>query len=186
MGTDFAFRRKAVGTLTREIGVYVLADLNNVPLYVGQSKDGIRQRVQRHLTSARSDIIANRQIDIWEVAYVWAFPCEDKNFLDPLEARIFHEYDGNSQLVNGKIPPEPYDSVSLPEPAQRVQVISDAELQEKLSPELRLPRQADHYAAIVGHFLAIKDSSEVSRAMDAHFERLQRYHRQMQDISTSD
>ena len=30
--------------------------------------DGIRSRVARHLTSARSDIIANRQIDVWEIA----------------------------------------------------------------------------------------------------------------------
>jgi hypothetical protein len=185
MGTDFDFRRKAVRTLTREIGVYILADLDNVTLYVGQSKDGIRQRVQRHLTSARSDIIANRQIDIWEVAYVWEFPCTDKTQLDPLEAMIFHQHDGNSQLVNGKIPPKPEKQLKLPKPTQTVQVISDVELKEKLSMELRLPRQADHYAAIVGHFLAIKDSSEVSRAMDAHFERLQRYHQVMQKLATS-
>jgi len=186
MGTDFDFRRKAVGSLTREVGVYVLADLDNVPIYVGQSRDGIRQRVQRHLTSARSDIIANRQIDIWEVAYVWAFPCPDKTRLDDLEAAIFHTYDGVSQLVNGKIPPEPENLPVLPEPSQRVQVIADAELEDKLSPEQRLPRQAAHYAAIVGHFLTIKNSSEVSRAMDAHFERLERYHTQMQKIATSD
>ena len=44
------------------------------PIYVGQSVDGIRSRVNRHLTSARSDIIANRQIDVWEIAWVWAYP----------------------------------------------------------------------------------------------------------------
>ena len=61
-------------TLTNAIGVYVLCDLDGVPIYVGQSKDGIRARVRRHLTSARSDIIANRQIDPWEIAFVQAFP----------------------------------------------------------------------------------------------------------------
>lgn len=186
MGTDFDFRRKAVGTLTREIGVYVLADLDNVPLYVGQSRDGIRQRVQRHLTSARSDIIANRQIDIWEVAYVWAFPCPDKEQLGLLEAGLFHTYDSQSQLMNGKIPPLPEANFTLPYPAQQVQVMSERELADKLSPEQRLPRQADHYAAIVGHFLAIKNSSEVSRAMDAHFDRLQLYHSQMLKLATKD
>ena len=64
MPIDFSFRRKAVRTLSTQIGVYVLADLDNLPVYVGQSKDGIRKRVQRHLTSARSDVIANRQIDV--------------------------------------------------------------------------------------------------------------------------
>ena len=50
--------------LTNEIGCYVLCDLDAVPMYVGQSTNGIRSRVNRHLTSARSDIIANRQIDV--------------------------------------------------------------------------------------------------------------------------
>jgi excinuclease UvrABC nuclease subunit len=74
VATDFAFRKNAVRQLTNEIGVYALCDLDNVPVYVGQSSDGIRKRVSRHLTSARSDIIANRQIDVWEIAWVWAYP----------------------------------------------------------------------------------------------------------------
>lgn len=64
MAVDFTFRKRAVASLTNQVGVYILADLDNVPIYVGQSKDGIRARVARHLTSARSDIIANRQIDV--------------------------------------------------------------------------------------------------------------------------
>jgi len=71
MAIDLGFRRKQVRTLTNKVGCYVLCDLDRVPLYVGQSKDGIRARVNRHLTSGRSDIIANRQVDIWEIAWVW-------------------------------------------------------------------------------------------------------------------
>jgi excinuclease UvrABC nuclease subunit len=70
MAIDLPFRRKAARTLESRIGCYVLCDLDGVPLYVGQSRQGIRSRVNRHLTSARSDIIANRQIDVWEIAYV--------------------------------------------------------------------------------------------------------------------
>src|ERR1700730_95109 len=51
MAIDLPFRRKAVRTLTNEIGCYVLCDLDGVPIYVGQSVDGIRSRVHRHLTS---------------------------------------------------------------------------------------------------------------------------------------
>ena len=75
-------------TLVTEIGVYILCDLDGVPLYVGQSTDGIRQRVARHLTSARSDIIANRQLDVWEVAYVWTYPVKTKNEISTLEALL--------------------------------------------------------------------------------------------------
>ena len=63
--SNLAFRKNALRELTNEIGVYTLCDLDGVPIYVGQSVDGIRARVNRHLTSARSDIIANRQIDVW-------------------------------------------------------------------------------------------------------------------------
>ena len=73
MAISLSFRYRAVRTLTNKIGVYVLCDLDDVPIYVGQSTDGIKARVQRHLTSARSDLIANRQIDVWEIAWVRAY-----------------------------------------------------------------------------------------------------------------
>lgn len=52
MAIDLAFRRKAVRTLTNEIGCYVLCDLDQVPIYVGQSVDGIRSRI---VTSRRQE-----------------------------------------------------------------------------------------------------------------------------------
>jgi len=177
MAIDFSFRKNAAGRLTTQIGVYVLADLDNVPVYVGQSRDGIRQRVQRHLTSARSDVIANRQIDVWEIAFVWEYPLNSKPEMAQLEAALFHRFDPQSRLMNGKIPSEPDGEVTLPGPANIVQVMPDAEISEKQDPELRLPRQAKHYADIVGHFLAVKNSNEIARAMDAHFERLSKYHK---------
>ena len=54
--------------------------------------------------------------------------------------------------------------------------MADAEIREKLDPALRLPRQAEHYSQIVGHFLAVKNSKEIAGAIQAHFERLQKYH----------
>ena len=54
--------------------------------------------------------------------------------------------------------------------------MSEDEIADKKSPEQRLPRQAEHYAQIVGHFLAVKNSAQIARAMNAHFERLKRYH----------
>ena len=88
------------------IGVYALCDLDGVPMYVGQSKDGIRSRVARHLTSARSDIIANRQIDVWEIGWVWAYPVKTVDELDPLEALLYHSFNPKSQLMNGTVPRE--------------------------------------------------------------------------------
>src|SRR5271169_4861676 len=105
MAIDLPFRRRAVRTLTNEIGCYVLCDLDETPIYVGQSIDGIRARVNRHLTSARSDIIANRQIDVWEIAYVKAWPVEIASEIGPLEAVLFRAFDQTKPLMNGSIPP---------------------------------------------------------------------------------
>ena len=176
MAIDFSFRRTQVRRLTTSIGVYALCDLDNVPIYVGQSKDGIRARVQRHLTSARSDIIANRQVDVWEIAFVWAFPVSSKQQLGPLEATLYSIHHPQSRLMNGTVPKEEVKTSLKIEPEEVVQVMPEAERLEKLELDQRLPRQAKQYADIVGHFLAVKNSDQISLSMDAHFERLSRYH----------
>lgn len=184
MAIDLTFRRAAVRTLVNQIGCYVLCDLDGVPLYVGQSTDGIRARVNRHLTSARSDIIANRQIDVWEIAWVWTYPVTDRSAIGPLEDALFHKFHSESALMNGKAPRKPSTQLEVPKPAQIVQVMSDAEIAEKRDPALRLPRQAEHYSQIVGHFLAVKNSREIAGAIQAHFERLQKYHKELLGLAT--
>jgi hypothetical protein len=168
------FRHRILPSLTDEIGVYALCDLDQVPIYVGQSVQGIRSRVQRHPTSARSDIIANRQVDVWEIAYVWAWPTARGN-IPLLEAHLFHEFDAQKTLMNGTIPMRPNLQASVPE-KQMVQVMDSAEIEARLDPVLRLPRQIQHYGRLVDHVLVVKDSSQLRRSLRAHFERLQRYH----------
>ena len=184
MAIDLVFRAKAVRTLTNKIGCYVLCDLDQVPIYVGQSVDGIRARVNRHLTSARSDIIANRQVDVWEIAWVWAYPVENKMDIGAVEEALFHEFHGRSALMNGKVPRTSPRATKVPQPLQRVQVMADAEISEKKDPALRLPRQAEHYSQIVGHFLAVKNSKEIAVAIQAHFQRLSKYHRELLGLAT--
>lgn len=163
----------------------MLCDLDGVPIYVGQSTDGIRSRVARHLTSARSDIIANRQLDVWEVAYVWAYPVNSKEEIGPLEGLLYHHYHPKSQLINGTVPPKPEDASVVPEPLQKVQVMSDEEIASRRDSVHRLPRQANHYAEIVGHFLEVKQSKQIGKAMGAHFQRLSRYHNDLLGIAGS-
>ena len=179
MAIDLAYRRRQVRTLTNEIGCYVLCDLDQIPIYVGQSVDGIRSRVNRHLTSARSDIIANRQVDVWEIAFVWAYPVANRADIGATEDALFHEFHSKSALMNGKVPKTVSAAIKVPVPSQRVQVMADPEIAEKKDPALRLPRQAEHYSQIVGHFLAVKNSKEIAGAIQAHFDRLQKYHRSL-------
>lgn len=170
------FRQQAVKLLTSSVGVYALCDLDGIPMYVGQSVDGVRQRVRRHLTSARSDIIANRQIDVWEIGWVMAWPVETISEIASLEAALFHKFNSQSALMNGSVPLVPTAQIYIPEPAQIIQVISDEELERRKQPSVRLPRQIEHYHRLVDHFLNVKDSNELRVSLEAHFERLVRYH----------
>ena len=176
-----AYRSKQLSLLTDQIGVYALCDLDAVPIYVGQSVDGIRTRVRRHLSSARSDIIANRQIDVWEIAFVWAWPVEFEHQIGALEAHLFVEFDTNVPLMNGKsmksVGPLPFD---LPE-RQQVQVIEEEERQDRLAPSKRLPRQIMQYLNLVDYIQTVKDENHIKRSLRAHFDRLVSYHKRFLD-----
>jgi hypothetical protein len=63
--------------------------------------------------------------------------------------------------------------------------MNENEITEKRDPVQRLPRQAAHYAQIVGHFLEVKESKQIARAMAAHFQRLARYHQTLLGIATT-
>ena len=181
----FQYRQQQVATIAAEIGVYALCDLDEVPIYVGQSIDGIRSRVRRHLTSARSDIIANRQIDVWEIAYVWAWPIGEE-WIKPLEAFLFHQFHPASPLMNGAIPADPGRlDFAIPE-KQRVQVMPDEEIQTRRNPKYRLPRQIEHISRLVDHILTVKDSLELRASLVAHFNRLQRYYRMFLEPDEAD
>ena len=70
-----------------------------------------------------------------------------------------------------------------PKPFQKIQVMTDGEITDKQDPVQRLPRQAAHYSQIVGHFLAVKNSKQIARAMSAHFERLAKYHQTLLSVA---
>ncbi|MEW6451191.1 MAG: GIY-YIG nuclease family protein [Pseudomonadota bacterium] len=174
--TSLQYRKTAMKALTTAIGVYVLCDLDEVPIYVGQSVKGIRGRVSRHLTSARSDVIANRQIDVWEIAYVKAFPVKRIADIAPLEATLFVHFDRHKALMNGSIPALAGKRiVRIPAPSQTVQVMSDEDIKVRRDPMLRLPRQIEHIGRLVDHILSVKDSAQLRRSLAAHFERLEAY-----------
>jgi hypothetical protein len=171
------YRDIQLRSLTDEIGVYALCDLDRIPLYIGKSTDGIRTRVRRHLTSARSDVIANRQLDVWEIAYVWAWPVtsELKDTIRTLEEFLISHYHSQSPLVNGKIPICPEQTVTIPA-MEEVMVLPEDEISKRKDPLLRLPRQIGHFSSLFSHALEVKDNADVRRALETHFSRLQRYY----------
>jgi hypothetical protein len=176
MPNALSYRARQVRFVAKPIGVYALCDLDETPIYVGQSEDGIQNRVRRHLTSARSDVIANRQIDVWEIAYVWSWTVHDKTELNELESLLFHRFNDLKTLMNGSVPVR-VTSLGFPEPVREcVQIMEDAEIQIRRDPSLRLPRQIEQLGRLVDHILNVKDSSQLRLSLVAHFERLTDYY----------
>jgi hypothetical protein len=154
-----------------------LCNLDEVPIYVGQSTDEIRARVRRHLTSARSDVVANRQIDVWEIAYVWAWEISGGPEIDELEAHLFNDFNERSPLVNGDVLPKP-DHLSFAVPMRvRVQVIPDDEIKARRDPVLRFPRQIQHFNQLVDYILNTQDKPHLRQALRVYYDRLTRYYR---------
>jgi hypothetical protein len=173
------YKRTQISTLPDVAGVYVLCDLDCVPIYVGQadvSRDtSIKKRVQRHLTSARSDIIANRQLDVWEVAYVMAWTASEAVDRRDLEAQLFHLFDKQSQLVNGTVPALPARSLNRTAPEFKVQVLSDSVIEIRRDPTLRFPRQAQQFTQLLDYILNTQDKPHLRRALQVHHARLTRH-----------
>ena len=109
---ELPFRRRAVCTLSNEICLF--RDLDQIPIYVGQSIDGIHSRVNHRrpkLGARLSPIVTN-----------WA----EISFR---KGALFREFHGRSALMNGKVPRPPKTNwAKAPEPFQRVQVVLDAEI----------------------------------------------------------
>ncbi len=57
-------------------GVYAFFDHDREPIYVGQTKEGVRTRIRRHLTNQRTDAVAMSVLDPFEVfeIEVWPLP----------------------------------------------------------------------------------------------------------------
>lgn len=172
-------RKEAIGKLPDLAGVYALCDLDEVPVYVGQaacSKDAsIRKRVQRHLTSARSDIIANRQLDVWEIAYVWSWPIHDTDERRRAEAMLYRQFDAESRLVNGKIPTE--SQMPLDELPSRTceQIMPEGVIRARQDPAVRFPRQAQQFCQLLDYILNTHDKPHLRVALQVHFDRMNRY-----------
>lgn len=89
--TDPLGRR--AGDCTR--GVYLFIDYDDEPIYVGQTTEKLRTRVRRHLTNQRTDAVAMRVLDPFEVAEVEMWPfweLEGRDAGDTLDRAEFKVY----------------------------------------------------------------------------------------------
>lgn len=143
------------------IGVYAFYDYDQEPIYVGQTWETFADRIGRHLTGQRSDVVANRLLDPFEVSEVELWPAQDLLGRADKQDRINEmEYTAYVQLIrssryrsilNEKMPPAS-PLVDLPQ-SQRFDLIPPDMRPEREHPDVRIARRAENLSrlAAVSH-----------------------------------
>lgn len=158
---------RVVGNAT--FGVYAFYDFDGEPIYVGQTNEKLRVRVRRHLTNQRTDAVAMRVLDIFEVAEVEMWPLWDLESTSKTEARAHLdqiEYSAYVRAIEGsrfrailneKIPPVG-EVVALP-PSHRFPLVHDDPHDERRHPDVRIARRAETIARLAA---VARERGEVS------------------------
>jgi len=136
-----------------KFGVYAFYDYDGEPIYVGQTNERLRTRIRRHLTNQRTDAVAMRVLDIFEVAELemwplWELEDETKEIvqerLDQVEYSAYVKAIRDSRfqaILNEKIPPVS-PLVELPK-SYRFPLVADEPLDERRHPDVRIARRAE-------------------------------------------
>jgi hypothetical protein len=138
------------------IGVYAFYDYDGEPIYVGQTWENFGTRIGRHLRGQRSDTLAYRILDPFEVADMELFPVEElrkdvdkKRKLDAIEYSVYLKAIADSKyraILNEKIPPV---SASVELPASYRFTLVPKELREdREHPDVRIARRAETLARV--------------------------------------
>ncbi len=146
-------------------GVYAFFDYDGEPIYVGQTHEQLATRLNRHLTNQRTDAVAMRILDIFEVAEVRMWPvwelqgvsAKDKDALRLLDAYEYSAYLAAIEdskfgaILNEKIPPIS-TPVELPQ-SYTFPLISEQTRRERGHADVRIARRAETIArlAAVAH-----------------------------------
>lgn len=161
-------------------GVYAFYDYDGEPIYVGQTNEQIRVRLGRHLTNQRTDAVAMRILDLFEVAEVQVWPAwqfetvslkdkkaaeyiQAKKHLDAMEYTAYLDAIANSRfkaILNEKIPPISA-RVTLP-PSLRRSLITPELREERSHPDIRIARRAETISRLAA---VARERGEVSEGL---------------------
>ncbi len=138
------------------IGVYTFYDYDGEPIYVGQTTEDFGTRIGRHLRGQRSDTLAYRILDPFEVAEMELYPLEDlrsdpqkRAKIDAVEYSAYVDAIENSKykaILNEKIPPVS-QSVALPN-SFRFSLIPENMRDDREHPDVRIARRAETLARV--------------------------------------
>ena len=171
----------STSTLTTNMGVFAVCDLDERPLYVGRTNSvkerGIKGRILRQVTSARSNTIPNRQVDVWEIAYVWSWPETESSEIDEKERQIFHYLNNRVGLLAGRKKLPASALYELPS-YYRVKLLPDKEISRRKELQIRLPRQVRQIGELLDVMVNIKDTADLRQSLNVHLKRLEKLYQQ--------
>lgn len=160
-------------TLGKCIGVYAFYDYDGEPIYVGQTTEDFATRIGRHLRGQRSDTLAYRILDPFEVAEMELYPTEDLRALpnprkdsprtaamNRVEYSVYLRAIANSKyqaILNEKIPPVS-ERVDLPK-AYRFPLVPEGMREDREHPDIRIARRAETLARVAA---VARERGEVS------------------------
>jgi hypothetical protein len=140
-----------------KFGVYAFFDYDGEPIYVGQTNERLRTRIRRHLTNQRTDAVAMKVLDPFEVyeVEVWPLPQyegrptsdgEAKRHLNWLEYEIFRYLLAQSHfnaVLNEKDPyPCQQEQFTRPQ-STRGRIVSPAVFELRSHADTRIARRAE-------------------------------------------
>lgn len=140
------------------IGVYAFYDYDGEPIYVGQTTEDFATRVGRHLRGQRSDTLAYRILDPFEVAEMELYPVEHlrkepasekRAQVDAIEYAVYVHAIRESKykaILNEKIPPVS-EPVELP-PSYRFNLVPEDMREDREHPDVRIARRAETLARV--------------------------------------
>lgn len=140
------------------IGVYAFYDYDGEPIYVGQTTENFGTRIGRHLTGQRSDTLAYRILDpfevadmeLWPIDHARALPVEDRRrAVDALEYSAYLSAIEKSKyraILNEKIPPVS-PVVELPN-SHRFPLVPVEMRPDREHPDVRIARRAETLARV--------------------------------------
>ncbi|WP_229053457.1 GIY-YIG nuclease family protein [Aeromicrobium sp. Leaf350] len=154
--------------------MYAFYDYDGEPIYVGQTKEGLGVRVNRHLTNQRTDAVAMRILDTFEVAEIELWPLWDlaaaigsrsaaQVILDATEYTAYILAIEGSRfraILNEKIPPVS-EPVEMPT-SYRFTLISDETRADRGHPDIRIARRAETLSRLAA---VARERGEVSEGL---------------------
>lgn len=134
---------------SNKVGVYAFYDYDGEPIYVGQTRESLGQRISRHLTNQRTDAVAMNVLDPYEVAEieVWPLPGELAERLNAAQHTVFQKLLSESAfgaVLNEAVPPDAGET-DLPA-SYRGRIVPDEVFELRQHPDTRIARRAQTIA----------------------------------------